>query len=237
MGISIGLVGLGGFGSAFADLFKSHPLVSRVALCDRESERMETFAAKTSWQDGKFNRRDMYGSLEEILKSDIDALVIITQPWLHAEQAIRAMNAGKHVYSAVPLVSLPDSDEILEWCDKLVATCAKSGMRYMLGETTYYRPQTMYCRRRAAAGDFGHFVHADAQYFHDVDSPSCNLRDVSRARANSAAGREWEAFRKVFRARCDGRADALSDAFGRRAIVRHENSRAQSLLFRVPRPR
>lgn len=36
MGISVGLVGLGDFGSAFAGLFKNHPLVDRVGLCDRE---------------------------------------------------------------------------------------------------------------------------------------------------------------------------------------------------------
>jgi hypothetical protein len=35
MGISLGLVGLGMFGSEFAELFKSHPAVDRVALCDR----------------------------------------------------------------------------------------------------------------------------------------------------------------------------------------------------------
>jgi hypothetical protein len=40
MSISLGLVGLGTFDSTFADLFKSHPLVSRIALCDRELERI-----------------------------------------------------------------------------------------------------------------------------------------------------------------------------------------------------
>jgi len=32
MGISLGLVGLGAFGSTFADLFRRHPAVDRVAL-------------------------------------------------------------------------------------------------------------------------------------------------------------------------------------------------------------
>ena len=36
MGISIGMVGLGSFASCFVDLFKSHPLVDRIAFCDRE---------------------------------------------------------------------------------------------------------------------------------------------------------------------------------------------------------
>ncbi|MBN1583796.1 MAG: hypothetical protein JXA89_24025 [Anaerolineae bacterium] len=50
MGISLGLVGLGAFGSAFADLFMSHPLVDRIALCDLEPERMAVFAQKPAWK-------------------------------------------------------------------------------------------------------------------------------------------------------------------------------------------
>ncbi|MCD6416414.1 MAG: Gfo/Idh/MocA family oxidoreductase [Planctomycetes bacterium] len=189
MGISVGLVGLGGFGSEFADLFRSHPAVDRVALCDMEPDRVARFAEKESWR-GKFDPSDAYNSLDEICKSDLDALVIITQPTLHAPQAIQAMESGKHVYSAVPIISLPDGDEILDWCDRLVKTCERTGMRYMLGETTYYVPQAMYCRRRAAEGAFGRFVHAEGQYLHDVDEPACNLREVRKWRRSSKAGRE-----------------------------------------------
>ena len=200
MGISLGLVGLGSFGSMFAELFKRHPLVDRMALCDLEPERIEQFAGQESWQD-KFDPSDAYASLDEICAADLDALVIITQPWLHAPQCIQAMESGKHVYSAVPIISLPDGDEILDWCDKLVETCTRTGMRYMLGETTYYRPETMYCRRQAAAGAFGHFVHGDAHYLHDVDLPACNLRDVQKHRTTGRAGREWLALAREYKER------------------------------------
>jgi len=188
MGISLGVVGLGSFGSAFAPLFKAHPLVDRIALCDREPERVEKFAKDPFFED-KFDERDAYASLDEICASDLDALVIITQPWLHAPQAIQAMESGKHVYSAVPISCLPDGDEILEWCDRLVRTCERTGMHYMLGETTYYHAAAMYCRRRAAEGAFGRFVHAEGEYFHDADTGG--LREVRRRRLASKAGREW----------------------------------------------
>ena len=188
MGISLGLVGLGSFGSAFAELFRSHPLVDGVALCDRETERMRRFAERPSFGE---KLSGIYKSLDAICEADLDALVIITQPWLHAAQAIQAMEAGKHVYSAVPVVSLPDASEILGWCERLIETCRRTGMRYMLGETTYYHPEAMYCRRRAAEGAFGRFVYAEGEYFHDRDLPACNLRDVRRSRLASAAGREW----------------------------------------------
>ena len=196
MGISIGLVGLGGFGSGFADLFKKHPLVDRVGLCDREADRVAKFATREDWKD-KFHPRDAYASLDAICRSDLDALVVITQPWLHAPQCVQAMESGKHVYSAVPITCVPDGSEILDWCDRLVATVQKTGLHYMLGETTFYHPASMYCRRRAAAGDFGDFVYTEGEYLHDVDLPACNLRDVVKARANSAAGQEWETLRKT----------------------------------------
>ena len=48
MSISIGLVGLGDFGTQFAELFTHHPLVSRIGLCDRVPERIKEFADRES---------------------------------------------------------------------------------------------------------------------------------------------------------------------------------------------
>ncbi len=190
MGISIGLVGLGSFGSGFAPLFKSHPQVDRIGLCDTEPERIAKFAGNPFFAD-KFHPRDSYASLDEICRADFDALVIMTQPWLHAPQCVQAMESGKHVYSAVPIISIPDNEEILDWCNKLVETVSRTGLHYMLGETTYYRPQAMYCRHKAHAGAFGDFFYAEGEYMHDVDG-GCNLRRVSAARANSKSGQEWK---------------------------------------------
>ncbi len=198
MGISLGLVGLGAFGSAFANLFMSHPLVDRIALCDREPERIARIAEQERWQ-AKFHPRDAYASLDDICSSDVDALVLITQPWLHAPQCIQAMEAGKHVYSAVPVITLPDGDEILDWCDRLVETVERTGQLYMLGETTFYRAEAMYCRRRAAEGAFGSFVYSEGEYFHDVESPNSNLRQVQAQRQASQAGQEWLQARAAYK--------------------------------------
>ncbi len=190
MGISVGMVGLGSFGAAFADLFKSHPDVDRIAFCDRELDRVKKYADDPFMQD-KFNEKDCYDSLEAICDSDIDALVIITQPWLHAPQAIQGLLAGKHVYSAVPLISIPDDEETLDWCDKLISTTLQTGKNYMLGETSFFHPDTMFSRKKAAEGAFGSFVYAEGEYMHDVDG-WCNLRRVSEHRAASKAGAEWD---------------------------------------------
>ncbi|MHB0999905.1 MAG: Gfo/Idh/MocA family protein [Armatimonadota bacterium] len=189
MGISIGLVGLGSFGNAFAPLFKNHPLVDRIGICDREPAILQRFLQDPFYKD-KLDPRDCYDSLDAICKADFDALAVITQPWLHAPQCIQAMESGKDVYSAVPIISIPDNDETLDWCDKLVDTVKRTGQLYMLGETTYYHPQSMYCRRKAREGAFGSFVYAEGEYMHDVDN-DCNLRIVQQMRTSSTSGKEW----------------------------------------------
>ena len=40
VGIKVGLVGLGQFGSAFVSLFAGHPLVDKLVLCDTRSARV-----------------------------------------------------------------------------------------------------------------------------------------------------------------------------------------------------
>lgn len=173
MAVSIAVVGIGSFGRGFVRLVRDHPLVRRIALCDMHSDRVGKAAAE-------FGISETYASLEEVLKSDIDAVALFTQPWLHAPQAVQAMEAGKHVYSAVPVISLTNGEEMLEWCDRVVQTCKRTGQRYMMGETSYYRPQAMYCRRQAAEERFGQYVLAEGEYFHDTDTGG--LRDVSRRR-------------------------------------------------------
>ena len=160
---------------------------------------MARFAELPSWQD-KLNTRDVYDSFDEICRSDLDALVIITQPWLHAPQCVQAMESGKHVYSAVPVIMLPDGDEILEWCNRLVTTCRRTGMHYMLGETTYYHPEGMFCRRKAAEDAFGDFILAEGEYMHDLDG-MCSLRDVFALRFASRSGQEGRRMYQRYRRR------------------------------------
>jgi predicted dehydrogenase len=138
----------------------------------------------------KFNPKDAYFSIDEMCKSDLDAIVVITQPWLHAPQCVQAMESGKHVYSAVPIISIPDGDETLEWCDRIINVSRITGQRYMLGETTYFHPESMFCRKKAQEGAFGDFVYAEGEYFHDVDL-GCSLREVVRKRTSSSSGKEW----------------------------------------------
>lgn len=191
MGISIGLVGLGQFGRCFAPLFAAHPGVDSVLLCDAEESRLK------KWADDPIVRRKLarggcFTSFDDLCGADCDAIAIITQPWLHAPQAIQAMESGKHVYSAVPVISIPDDDECLDWCRRIIDCTLRTGRHYMLGETTWFRPQAMFCRRKFRAGEFGVPVYAEAEYEHDVDRYGCSLRDVRRSRMAGKVGAESE---------------------------------------------
>lgn len=153
--IKIGVLGAGMFAKSFIPLFKAHPSVEKVALADIDPERLRQVA-------DTFRITETYAGLEELCRSDVDAIAIFTQRHLHAPQTIAALRAGKHVYCAVPMAhSLEDVEAILE-------EVKRSGLVYMSGETSYYYPSTIYCRDRFAKGDFGDFVYGEAQYLHDL---------------------------------------------------------------------
>lgn len=174
MGIKVGIVGVGAFAQCFIPLFKAHPLVEKVVLCDLHADKLRDNAQKHGIAETS-------PSLDALLATDVDAVAIITQHWLHAPQAIAALRAGKHVYSAVPTgVTL---DEIRA----LVKTVEATGLIYMVGETSYYYPSPIYCRGRHAEGAFGHIVYGEAEYYHDWDH---GMEGVIKSRAGNA-GKDW----------------------------------------------
>jgi predicted dehydrogenase len=89
-------------------------------------------------------------------------VAIFTQRHLHGPQAVEALEAGKHVYSAVPAASS------LEAVQRLLEAVKRSGRHYMSGETSYYYPSAIYCRGKAASGELGEFVYGEGSYLHDM---------------------------------------------------------------------
>lgn len=169
MFIKVGMVGVGAFAQNFIPLFKAHPLVEKVVLCDLDAEKLRQNMVKHGIASAS-------PSLDHLLSTDVDAVVIITQPWLHARQAIQALRAGKHVYSAVPTA------QTVEDVLALVAAVEETGRIYMLGETSYYYPEAIYCRQQYERGAFGHIVYGEAEYYHDWDH---GLYEVSKTRGGA----------------------------------------------------
>ena len=156
MAFSIGVVGAGQFGRQFAQLFDLHPGVSQVYVVDELPER----AAETA---ERFRLAGVLESFEDPLASDIDAVAIFTQRWTHGPLVEQALGAGKHVYSAVPMAI--SEDEIA----RIIHGVRETGLAYMMGETSYYNPATVYARKQHAAGRFGRIFYTEGDYVHDMD--------------------------------------------------------------------
>jgi predicted dehydrogenase len=156
MAFSLGVLGMGQFGVQFAHLFKLHPGVSAVYAVDELAERATT-ACEQFHLDGTM------ASFDELLASDVDAVAIFTQRWTHGPLVERALRAGKHVYSAVPMAV--SEDEIA----RIIEAVRETGLVYAMGETSYYNPATVYARSQHAAGRFGRIFYAEGDYVHDMD--------------------------------------------------------------------
>ncbi|SDX38044.1 Predicted dehydrogenase [Arthrobacter sp. cf158] len=156
MTFSIGVVGVGQFGGHFAHLFKLHPGVSAVYAVDELPERAAT--AQERWGlDG------VMGSFEDLLESDVDAVAIFTQRWTHGPLVERALRAGKHVYSAVPMAI--SEEEIA----RIIEAVRETKLVYAMGETSYYNPATVFARQQHQAGKFGRIFYTEGDYVHDMD--------------------------------------------------------------------
>ncbi|UYY80989.1 Gfo/Idh/MocA family oxidoreductase [Arthrobacter sp. YA7-1] len=156
MTFSMGVVGLGQFGGQFAHLFKLHPGVSAVYAVDELPERASK-AVEQLGLDGTM------ASFDELLASDVDAVAIFTQRWTHGPLVIKALRAGKHVYSAVPMAI---SEEQIAG---IIEAVRETKLVYAMGETSFYNPATVYARKQHAAGKFGRIFYTEGDYVHDMD--------------------------------------------------------------------
>lgn len=153
--LKVAVIGAGQFAPCFIPLFQAHPFVGQVSLCEAMPDRLRAEADRF-----KIARR--FASFEEVLKSDVDAVAIFTQRWTHAPLALRALRAGKHVYSAVPAATT------LEELNDLIEAVKQTGLTYMMGETSMYYGNRLYVKERWDAGDFGRFVYGEGEYYHDM---------------------------------------------------------------------
>ena len=156
MKIKIGIAGCGGFASQFVPLFRDHPLVEKVAVCDMIRERADSYSKL-------YGIKDAYYSYEDLLKSDVNCIAVYSQRHLHGPMVIAALDAGKHVCSAVPTAS--SMDEI----HQIVQKVRQTGLTYALMETSYYYGSTIFCRKKFKDGSMGKFVYGEARYCHDMD--------------------------------------------------------------------
>ncbi|SDZ56215.1 Gfo/Idh/MocA family protein [Herbiconiux ginsengi] len=140
--LKVALVGLG-FGAEFIPIYQAHPDAALAAICQRDRVRLNSVG-------DEFGIETRYADFEDLLVDrDIDAVHINTPIPLHAEQAIAALEAGKHVACTVPMATS------IEDCQRVVDAARASGRTYMMMETAVYTREFLFVQQLVAAGKLG----------------------------------------------------------------------------------
>lgn len=109
----IAIVGAGVWGETHAGIYREHPNVEPVAICDKNIEKARALAEK-------YGIQRVFGSVEELLAyGDFEAVSIVTPDFLHADIAVKCAEAGKHMLIEKPLATTrEDVFRILEAVNK-----------------------------------------------------------------------------------------------------------------------
>jgi predicted dehydrogenase len=158
--VRVGIVGYGvcRFGAAFG--FQDHPNVEVVAVSDLIPERRQGLM--------KACRCDKsYESLEVLVKDKrIEAVFVATDAPSHMRHCVEVLKNDKHVMTAVPAVfgSIEEAEQLLE-------AVQKSGLKYMMAETSSFRADCYGMRQIYQAGGFGRLIYSEGEYYHYHSTP------------------------------------------------------------------
>ncbi|MFE3454436.1 Gfo/Idh/MocA family protein [Nonomuraea sp. NPDC059194] len=160
--IGVGMVGYAFMGrvhsqawrtvSAFFDLPVT-PVMA--ALSGRSREAATEAAARMGWAAVETDWKDL------VNRDDVGIVDICTPGDSHAEIAIAALQAGKHVICEKPLANT------VEEAQAMVAAAAASPGRSMVAFNYRRVPAIALARRMVAAGELGQIRHVRAQYLQD----------------------------------------------------------------------
>ncbi len=164
--VRVGIVGFGvcQFGAQFG--FQDHPNVEIVAVSDLIPERRNGLMKACRCEKS-------YDSLEEMVKDPkIEAIFVATDAPSHARHCMEVLNHGKHVMTAVPAVV-----GSLEQAQQLVETVQKTGLKYMMAETSCFHEDCYAMRQIYHAGGFGRLIFSEGEYYHYSPTPIPSYKD------------------------------------------------------------
>jgi len=154
--VNVAVVGLG-FGGSFPSIYLDHPDVGRVAVCERNEDRIRAIAEK-------FQFADVFHDLDDVLaRDDYDAVHLVSGIPDHARQTIAVLRAGKHCACTVPMAtSIADLQAI-------IAAQRESGRNYMMMETTVYTRQFLFAMELNRQGRFGRIQFLRGAHYQDME--------------------------------------------------------------------
>ena len=149
-----------------------------VAICDKWVEGLER--QKAALNDPNIT---YYTNFDDFSRHDMDAVVLANYATEHAPFAIKAMKAGKHVFSEVlPVQTMKEAVELVE-------TVEATGKVYAYGENYCYMPAPYEMRRLYREGKIGEFEYGEGEYIHNCESiwPSITYGEEDHWRNNMYA--------------------------------------------------
>ena len=156
--LKIGIVGAGKISGAYLATLDRLTSVQLTAVTDLDRDRAESLAQQAS-AGGAGNGRQVAvaGSVAELVaRDDVDAVLNLTIPAAHAEVALAALGAGKHVYGEKPLAV--DQKE----AEAVLAAAAAAGLRVGCAPDTVLGTGTQTARKAVDDGLIGRPVAATA---------------------------------------------------------------------------
>ncbi len=146
--IRIGMIGVGGFGQVHLQSVRTlhHAGQCRlVAIADPTASRFPETLAAFDWEGVA-----VYDNFERMIaRDDIDAVIIATPIYLHVQQTVAALAAGKHVY-----LEKPPCPTLAEY-DQLEAAWKASGKTLVVGFQMQASPVFAFIKDLVSSGKIG----------------------------------------------------------------------------------
>ncbi|MEX2594628.1 MAG: Gfo/Idh/MocA family oxidoreductase [Anditalea sp.] len=92
----LGFLGVGWIGKNRLEALTSHKLAENIAICDPDGPSIQKTLEAVPWAR-------VHDNFTDLLKEDVEGIVIATPSALHAKQAMQALEAGKAVFCQKPL--------------------------------------------------------------------------------------------------------------------------------------
>lgn len=162
--LGVALVGLGGYsrGQLGPGLkLTQHARLAGVVTGSREKGLQ--WAAEYGFPESSIYGYDSMARMAD--NPDIDIVYVVTPNGLHAEHAIAAAKAGKHVICEKPM-----ANTVAE-CDAIIAACKQAGVRLSMGYRLHFDPFHEELRRLARTGEFGPFMKMDGGFAFTMGRP------------------------------------------------------------------
>jgi predicted dehydrogenase len=140
--LRVAIVGAGRAGAVHAGNLADYAARAEVAAI--VDERPDSAAALAEQVGGA----PTFAELDDALARS-DAVVISAPTFTHRDFAVRAAEAGKHVFCEKPMALT------LAECDEMIAAAERAGVVLQIGFMRRFQPEFVEARRRIEAGDVG----------------------------------------------------------------------------------